>query len=67
MCAERSCLHHWRTSVWFWEGFGFGSLCLCAYELCDLPLLAVLRAGSAGDELSLIICELFVTNYNQCS
>lgn len=52
-----------------WEllsGFGFGSLCIYPYVLCDLPLPAVLRAGSAGDELSLIICELFgtiITNY----
>lgn len=51
-----------------WEllsGFGFGSLCICAYVLCDLPLLAIPRAGWRA--LSLIICELFVTNYNQCS
>lgn len=52
------------------SGFGMVlALEVCVYvHMCsDLPLLAVLRAGSAGDELSLIICELFVTNYNQCS
>lgn len=67
MCAERSGLHHLKASVWFLEGFGLGILCICAYVLCDLPLLAVLRAGSAGNELYLIFCELFITNYYQCS
>lgn len=49
---------------------GFGRVLVLeghVYVLCDLPHRAVLRAGSAGDELSLIISELFVTNYNWSS